>query len=93
MFENGLVGTTCLQEAGVRKPLLAASAVEDKENMILLSRHGRVVAPESDPIVKQILALLPKITSGIKVHRVNGTYKIPAWIVPDDDSVFSRPSQ
>ena len=50
MFENGLVGTTCLQEAGVRMPLLAASAVEDKENMILLSRHGRVVAPESDPI-------------------------------------------
>ena len=79
-FENGIVANTCYQEGGVRKPLLAVADTLDQGNITLFTNKGNIVAPESDPAVKKILELLSQIKTGIHVHRVNNTFRIPAWI-------------
>ena len=79
-FESGIVANTCYQEGGVRKPLLAVADVLDQGNITIFSSQGSVVAPMSDPAVKKILELLSQIKTKIEVHRVNNTFRIPAWI-------------
>jgi hypothetical protein len=79
-FENGIIANTCYQEGGVRKPLLAVADVLDQGNISIFSTQGNIVAPMSDPAVKKILELLSQIKTGIHVHRVNNTFRIPAWI-------------
>jgi len=79
-FENGIIANTCYQEGGVRKPLLAVADVLDQGNISIFSNQGNIVAPMSDPAVKKILELLSQIKTGIHVHRVNNTFRIPAWI-------------
>ena len=94
-FENGILAQTCFQEGKVRKPLLAVSDVEDKGNITIFSSEGSVVAPMTDPAVQKILKLMKEIKTAIKVHRVNNTYRIPAWTQADDVEapVFSRQPQ
>ena len=80
LFENGIIANTRMQEGNVRRPLLAVSQVEDQGNVTIFSSQGSIVAPMSDPAVQKILALMTQIKTGIKVHRVNNTYRIPVWI-------------
>ena len=91
MFQNGLKGNSCLQDAPVRKPLFAVTDIEEQGNIVLFSKAGSVIAPITDPVVKQILDLIPKIKTSIKMHKVRGTYKVPAWIKPEAAPVFTRP--
>ena len=94
MFESGLAGKACMQESsGVKKPLLAVADVKDQGNMVIFSPSGSMIVPFKDPIAQKIVHLMSTIKNSIKVHRVKGTYKIPAWIVPEERAVFSRPSQ
>ena len=76
-----------MQEGNVRRPLLAVSQVEDQGNVTIFSSQGSIVAPMSDPAVQKILALMTQIKTGIKVHRVNNTYRIPVWIKAGIESV------
>ena len=98
-FGNGIIANTCYQEGGVRKPLLSVADVEDQGNITIFSSQGSIVAPMTDPSVVKILELLSKIRTGIKVHRVNNTYRIPAWIQTgvkpkgEASPVFSRQPQ
>ena len=89
MFEGGVIGRSRWQEARTQKPLLAVSDLEDMGNVTIFSPSGSIIAPGSDPVVKQILDLLPLVKGSIKIHRSKGTYKIPAWIV-DEPSDFPR---
>ena len=65
------------------------SDLEDMGNVTIFSSSGSIIAPGSDPAVKQILELMPLVKGSIKIHRSRGTYKIPAWIV-DEPSDFPR---
>ena len=94
MFESGLVGIACLQESSiVKKPLLAVADVGDQGNMVIFSPAGSMTVSFKDPTVQKIVHLMSTIKNSIKVHRVKFTYKIPAWIVPEERAVVSRPSQ
>ena len=79
-FENGIIANTHYQEGGVRKPLLSVADVEDQGNITILSSQGSIVAPMTEPSVINILEFRSQIRTGIKVHRVNNTYRIPCWI-------------
>ena len=98
-FEKGIIANTCYQEGGVRKPLLSVADVEDQGNIMIFSSHGSIVAPMTEPSVIKILELLSQIRTGIKVHRVSNTYRIPAWIQKgvkpkgEASPVFSRQPQ
>ena len=94
MFENGIVANSRLQEGGVRRPLLAVSQVGDQGNVAFFSSKGSIVAPMSDPAVQKMIDLLPQIKTGIKVHRVNNTYRIPCWIQEgvEDADVETKPA-
>ena len=86
MFEGGVVGRSKWQEGGTRKPLLAVSDLEDMGNITIFSPQGSLIAPVSDPSVQKILDLMNSIKGSIKVHRSQGTYKILAWVVPNNDA-------
>ena len=97
MFENGIIANARLQEGEVRRPLLAVSQVEYQGNVTFFPSKWPIVTPMSDPAVQKMLELLPQIKTGIKVHRVNNTYRIPCWIQEgggdadaETKSVFSR---
>ena len=87
MFEHGKTGFTTFQEAEVRQPLVAVSETCDKNDICLFTNEkcGSMVAPVRDPIVQEILRLAQQLKDKIEVHRVKGTYHIPAWIVPEED--------
>ena len=94
MLESGLVGKACVQESSsVRKPILAVVDVEDQGNFVIFPFKGSLIAPLKDPIVQKIIGLMSQIKNSFKVHRVKGTYKILARIVPEEEAVFSRPPQ
>ena len=94
LFEGGIVGKSRYQECGSRKPLLSVSDLEDNGNITLFAKEGSLIAPTSDAAVKKILSLCKEIKGAIKVHKQGGTYKIPAWVIPDSapnaGSVFTR---
>jgi hypothetical protein len=71
--------------------LFAVTDTEEQGNIVLFSKVGSVIAPITDPVVKQILDLIPKIKTSIKMHKVRGTYKVPVWIKPEAAPVFTRP--
>ena len=81
LFESGKTGPTTLQDADVRKPLIAVSETCDENNICLFSNTGSMVASLRDPIVQKIVALSKQVQDKIDVHREKGTYHIPAWVV------------
>ena len=82
MFEDGQLGTTTLQDARVRKPLLAVCDTVDKGNVVIFSAKGACLAPGDSKEAKEILELMEKLPKRVKVYRENGVFKIPAWVVP-----------
>ena len=63
------------------KPLWALTETHKRHSPMSL-KQGSMVAPMNSPEARQILALAKKISNRIEVHKENGVYKIPAWIVP-----------
>ena len=90
MFENGLVAKTCLQESAVRKPLISVNDTLIQKNVALFTNMGSIIAPESDPAIQKILKLIPLVKNAIKMHKHQGTFKVPTWIRREAAPVFSR---
>jgi hypothetical protein len=90
MFENGLVAKTCLQDSSVRKPLISVNDTLIQKNVALFTNLGSIIAPESDPAIQKILQLIPLVKNAIKMHRHQGTFKVPTWIKREAAPVFSR---
>ena len=82
MYEDGRAGQTVMQDAKVRKPLLAVSDVCRKGNVVVFSTEGSFIAPLRDPVVKAWMRGARNIDHKVKVYEEHGVYKIPAWIVP-----------
>ena len=91
MFEDGRRGVSTLQDAPVRKPLLAVSDVCDKGNAVLFSNEGSFVVPLAGPAVQQAIRLIKTVKTKIKAYREKGVNRIPAWVVPTAGDQASAP--
>lgn len=91
MFESGAVGKSTMQDAAIRKPLVAVSDSCDKGNFVFFSNQESCLAPVNSKEGQAILRIIKGIKNKVRVYRENGVYKIPAWIVPPRSSGFARP--
>ena len=79
VVETGDVGNMNLDAAEVRKPLLAVSSCNNKGNPVWFDGHKSCIIPGTAAQVKQIRALIAKITQRIPLHYKNGTYHMKTW--------------
>ena len=92
MTIGGMIGRTTWQAADVRKPLMAVSAINDKENMVIFDLKGSGILPGHLPEVGEIRRLLKVIQDrkdGIDLERSGGVFTMRAWRTNKDEEVFA----
>ena len=82
MTQEGTVCSTTWQDAGVRKPLLAVSACEDKGNLTVFDQEGSYIISKEAPELEQIRELLRRATKKVTIQRKSGIYTMRTWQVP-----------
>ena len=75
-------GTTQIGE--VKRPLAAVSKIAAAGNIVLFSTDSDYIIDKSDPIAAEILQLVRKIRKKTPMYLDRGTYRMRAWIVPEN---------
>ena len=79
-LEDGRLTNSTYQAAVVRKPLMAVSSVNDKDNLVLFDKQGSFIIPGGNKaLVAQIRALVNKVPDKVQLHRKNGVFHMKAW--------------
>ena len=89
-----VLGKMTFQAAQVRKPLLAASSMTRKGNMLVFCKDTPCVIPASDPVVQDIERLVRKAASRIPMYERNGVFVMNTWDAAAEpvSAGFSRPA-
>ena len=89
-----VLGKMTFQAAQVRKPLLAASSMTRKGNMLVFCKDTPCVIPASDPVVQDIERLVRKAASRIPMSERNGVFVMNTWdaVAEPVSAGFSRPA-
>ena len=82
MTREGAVTNTTWQDAEVRKPLMAVSAVADKGNMTIFDPEGSCILSGTSEEVKEVRRLVQQAKRKIQVERSGGTYSFRTWRMP-----------
>ena len=94
MVESGAVNKGRTQVGEVRRPLAAVSQLtKDQRNIVFFCENEDWIIPRSDPRTKEIIKLVQSIQGKTKMHAHKGTYRMRAWMVPENQSAkgLNRP--
>ena len=97
MVESGDIKKGKTQVGEVRRPLAAVSQLtKDKRNIVFFCEDEDWIIPRSDPITQEIIKLVKKAKDKTKMHSHKGTYRMRAWLVPEQQPAkgprpFGRP--
>ena len=86
-----VLGKMRFQAARVRKPLLAASGVTEKGNIIIFSKESPCIIPATDPVAKQIEALTKQAATWIPLYQENGVFVMHTWSQQQRSAETSMP--
>ena len=75
-------GTTQIGE--VKRPLAAVSKISAAGNIVLFSTDSDYIIDKSDPAANEILRLVEKVRKKTPMYLHKGTYRMRAWIVPEN---------
>ena len=71
----------------VRRPLAAVSQMtKDQKNIVFFYENEDWIIPRSNPAAKEIIKLVQSIQNKTKMHAHKGTYRLRAWLVPENKS-------
>ena len=93
MTLGGIVGRTTWQAAEVRKPLMAVSSINDKDNLVIFDLKGSGILPGSLPEVAEIRRLLKAAKDReacIDLERSGGVFKMRAWRTDQEEEKKSE---
>ena len=91
MSESGAVHKAQTQVGEVRRPLAAVSQLtKDQRNIVFFCEGEDWIIPRSDPLTKELIKMVQKIQIKTRMHQHKGTYRLRAWIVPEDSRPFGR---
>ena len=86
MTRQGAIRRIKFQGAKVRKPLLAVSGLCDKGHFVMFDNDLSAIVPRDSEIGREIRRLLKLAPGRTELERRNGTYQLPAWLVPAKDA-------
>ena len=86
MVESGDIARGTTQIGKVRRPLAAVSKITKAGNIAFFSEDCDWLIDKRDPVAGQILELIEKVKRKTKVYQHKGTYRIRAWIVPEEEA-------
>ena len=87
LVESGDVARIRYAGAQVRKPLLAVSDLNGKNNPCWFDGEESYIVPAGSAEIPEIRRLIQKVKRKIRMHMDNGVYKLRTWRKP------SRPFQ
>ena len=87
LVESGDIARINYAGAKVRKPLLAVSDLNGRENPCWFDGEKSYIIPAGSEEIPEIRALIQKVRRKIKMHLENGVFKLRTWKRP------SRPFQ
>ena len=68
------------QDAKVRKPLAAVSAINDKGNLVIFDNEGSFIIPDGSPEVQELRALVKTIKDKIQMERRNNVFVMDVMV-------------
>ena len=69
-----------IQDAPVRRPILAVSDSNDAGNLLVFDREGSVILPKGVPEIAAIRQLVAQAKRKIQMKRERGIFTLDAWV-------------
>ena len=80
--EAGPAVAMCIQDASVRRPILAVSESTDAGNLIVFDKAESVILPKGSPEIEAIRQLVSKAQRKLAMRRQKGIFTLDAWVEP-----------
>ena len=81
-LESGDAGALNYQAAKVKKPLMAVTDCNKRQNPVIFDGHHSCILPSNCPQLAHIRQLIQEATKKIPLHWEKGVYKMKTWIKP-----------
>ena len=90
MTEHGQVSRGTTQIGEVRRPLAAVSSITKKAKKIaFFCEDNDWIIDRKDPVAQKIIELVEEAKLKTKIHEHRGTYRMRAWLTPENGAVES----
>ena len=84
MTEHGAISNTTSRVGAVRRPLAAVSKITKANNFVFFSQGCDCIIDCKDEVAGEILKLIKKAKLKTKLHEHKGTYRMRAWLIPEE---------
>ena len=84
MTEHGAISNGTSQVGAVRRPLAAVSKITKANNFVFFSQGCDYIIDGNDELVGEILKLIKEAKMKTKLHEHKGTYRMRAWLIPEE---------
>ena len=71
-----------VQDAPVRRPILAVSDSTAAGNLLVFDSQGSAVLPKGAPEIEQIRCLIAQAANKLMMQQAKGIYTLDAWVDP-----------
>ena len=79
-LDDGRLTKSIYQAVEVRKPLMAVSSVNDRENLVVFDEKGSFILPgTNEDLISRLRALVQQAPDKVKLQRKNGIFHMKAW--------------
>ena len=82
--ETGSISKGTTQVGEVRRPLAAVSRITAANNIGFFCQDEDWIIDKRDPVAAEIIKLVQKAKMKTKMYQHKGTYRIRAWLVPEN---------
>ena len=86
--KTGTLAAVTIQDAAVRRPILAVSDSNDAGNMLVFDKRESVILPKGAPEIEAIRQIVAQAQRKLAMKREKGIFTLDAWVEPP--TVFSR---
>ena len=59
---------------------------KDQKNIVFFCENEDWIIPRSDPLAEKMIQMVQSIQNKTKMHAHKGTYRLRAWLVPENKS-------
>ena len=84
MTESGKISKGTTQVGEVRHPLAAVSKITGANNIVFFCQDEDWILDRRDPVASEMIKLMQKAKQKTKLYQHRGTYRMRAWVVPED---------
>ena len=85
MTDSGSISKGTTQVGEVKRPLAAVSKIVAAKNIVFFSDDEDWIVDMNDPIAAELIRLVKLAKLKTRMYQHRGTYRIRAWLIPEDD--------